>query len=207
VRRGEVEVEKERPRVLRTLLEHRDCPVAEELGQVAGLADVCGAVPQVRQAIEFVGEIVDPAAADAPELVEPAPERTVIRQLAEVPLADERGGIAAFAQQRGQGGVLGRQADRAALQRLLEPDRQAVLVASGQQRDPRRRAHRAVGVGLREAHPLPRKPVDRRGRVFAAAVATQVGIAEVVGHDEHDAGRDGGHRARGLQRAKPLSSG
>ena len=56
------------------------------------------------------------------------------------------------------------------------------------QPQPRRRAHRRVGVGLRQPDSSLRDPIDVRRRTMPAAVARQIGIAEVVGHDEHDIG-------------------
>ena len=104
-----------------------------------------------------------------------------------MPLADQRGRVARVAHQRGHGRLLdgGRPTSRLP-ERLLQADRQAVLVAPGDQADARRRAHRAVGVGVREHHALGRQPVEHRRRVVAPAVATEVGVTEVVGHDVQD---------------------
>ena len=48
----------------------------------------------------------------------------------------------------------------AAAQRLFETDRQAVLVASGDQRHARGGAHRGIGVGLRRAHTVGGETVE-----------------------------------------------
>jgi len=59
-------------------------------------------------------------------------------------------------------------------------------VQAGHQHAPGRRADRAAGIMLREAHPLGRHPVDVWGLNVLLAVAAYVSVAEVVGHDEND---------------------
>jgi len=61
--------------------------------------------------------------------------------------------------------------------RLLEPDRQPILIASRDQADARWGANGGVRVGLREAQPLGRELVDVGGRVVALAMAADIGKA------------------------------
>src|SRR5205807_1385218 len=51
------------------------------------------------------------------------------------------------------------------------------------------RTHRRIGVALGQAHAALGDAVDVGRGEIAPAVARQVGIAEVVGHDEDDVGR------------------
>ena len=106
-----------------------------------------------------------------------------------MPLPDERRAVAGLLQQRRQGGMLRRQTDIAAGQRLLQPDRQPVLVAAGDQRGARRRTDRGVGVRLQEAHALGRQAIDVRRADIGTPVARYVGVTEIVGHDEDDVRR------------------
>src|SRR4051794_18971331 len=78
-----------------------------------------------------------------------------------------------------------------ARQRLLQSERQAVLVAAGDQREPGRRTDGGIGVGLGEAYAARGDAVDVWGGVLASAIAGEVGITEVVGHDEDDVGLHG----------------
>ena len=73
--------------------------------------------------------------------------------------------------------------------RLLQPDRDAVLVAPGGERGAGRRAHARVRIALRQPHAPGRERVDPWRRVVAPPVAAEVAIAEVVGHDEHHVGQ------------------
>ena len=149
-------------------------------------------------------EIVGSAAENAEEMVVAALDRAEVRQEAEMPLADQRGAIARLPEQRRQRGMARRQADipgRRRIDRLLEPDRQPVLIAAGDQRRARRRADGRIGVGLGEPHPFQREAVDVRRRVVELAVATHIRVAEIVRQDEDDvrlAGL-GGDAARGRQ--------
>ena len=71
-------------------------------------------------------------------------------------------------------------------QRLFEPDVQSVLVTPGNQRDAGGGADRGIGVGLRKAHALGGDAVDIGRREVAAAIAGDIGIAEVVGENEQN---------------------
>ena len=152
---------------------------------------------------------------DAPVVAEALVERHVFDGLrpvavafrpgevhAEVPLADHRGRVAPFLQQRGDGhpavgdqaGALG--AEDAAL------EFGAPAVATGEQPVARWRADgvRAVAVGERQA--LARQAVDVRGLELRLRVETGgVAVALVVGVDEDDVGPVGGERTAGDQRS------
>ena len=101
-----------------------------------------------------MGEVIDAAAHRAEELLVAALERAEMRREAEVPLADERGGVARVAQERGQRRMSGRQvrecASQGARDRLVCAAAQAVLPAPGREREARRRAHGRVGVAVGE---------------------------------------------------------
>ena len=117
-----------------------------------------------------------------------------------VPLADAVGRPAALAQQLGQGRCVG--ADLARLvareagvvvRQPAAADRMRIL--AGQQRGTRRRAHRHGRVAG-EAQAARGECIDVRGPDLAA-VAAEVGEAQVVEQDHHDVGRAlGGRGAR-----------
>ncbi len=69
-------------------------------------------------------------------------------------------------------------------QGLFKPHRQPVLVAPGNQRHPGGGADRGIGVGLREAHSLGGDAIDIGRCEVAAAIAGNIGIAEIVGENE-----------------------
>ena len=70
--------------------------------------------------------------------------------------------------------------------RLVEAAAQSVLIASRRDRKPRRRADRRVRVAVREAQTLGRQSVEIRRTVRSAAVAVEVGVAEIVRQDENE---------------------
>ena len=93
--------------------------------------------------------------------------------------------------------MLGRQAQHRAafalaVDGLVGPAAQAVLVAGGHQRKAGGRAHGRVGVALCELETRSGELVEHRRDLaelrVAAAVAAEVGKAEVIGHDEDDVG-------------------
>jgi hypothetical protein len=94
--------------------------------------------------------------------------------------------------------MLGRQSDRAERgaerERFLESDPQPVLVAAGDEAHARRRADGGVRVGLDEPDAARREAVDVGRLKVGTPVACDVGVAHVVGQDEHDVRRT----ARGL---------
>src|SRR4051794_2391938 len=71
-------------------------------------------------------------------------------------------------------------------------------VFAGQQRRPRRSAHRAAGVVLSEPHPLAGEAIQVRRREPLLAVDTDVAVTEIIGLDQQDVERTGAlHRRRG----------
>ena len=108
-----------------------------------------------------------------------------------MPLADESRAIARLLQQRWQASdapAAGRYSAWPA-QRLLEPQPQPILIAAGDQREPRSGADRGVGIALKEPHASRGDAVDiRRGEV-ATSVTGHVGIAEVVSQNKDDVRR------------------
>ena len=80
-----------------------------------------------------------------------------------------------------------REPDIADAERAFEtPD--AMLVSAGQQRGPRGRALRGVGIKRGEFDSTLGELVYSRGADVGAAVAAQVAITEVVGHDQDNVG-------------------
>src|SRR5919197_6602330 len=107
-------------------------------------------------------EVISRAAENPEEAVVAALERTVVRQKAEMPLADEAGAVACPLEQRGKGGVAWRQADgfwRAGVNGLFEADLKTHLIASGDQRGAGRRAICGVRVALGESQSLERQAI------------------------------------------------
>ena len=158
---------------------------AEHIRQISHLMHLDIVVPQI---VFLVGVrvVVDSAAAESVEMIVSALQRAEFRKQAQMPFSNQRGAVAGFLQQRRQGGMVGRQADIASRQRLLQPDRQPVLVAAGDQRGARCRTDRGVGVGLQKPHALRRQSIDVRRADIGTPVTRHVGIAEIVGHDEDD---------------------
>ena len=84
--------------------------------------------------------------------------------------------------------MFGRQAYIALAQWLLQTDRNAILIAPGDEPHAGGGADRAVCVGMGKTRAFACEAVDIRGLVFAAAIAGEVGIAHVIGHDEQEVG-------------------
>src|SRR5262249_41968884 len=153
VRRVEMQADEERLAAARVAVDRVDRAGAEQLGHISDLMNLHVLIPEVMLLTRVaVRVVVDGAAAEAEEMVVSALERPELRQETEVPLADERRAVPGGAQQRRQGRVLGRETYvRVAGERLLEPEAQPILIAAGDQREPRCRAHRGVGVALGQA--------------------------------------------------------
>src|SRR5262249_25658025 len=114
---------------------------------------------------------------------------TEVRKKPEMPFANQRGAVARLLQQRWQSRMAWRQADilrRRRIDRLFKPERKAILISSGCQGRPRRRAEGRVRVSLLEHQSFERQSVDVWRRVVSLAVAAHVRIAEVVRQDEDD---------------------
>src|SRR5258708_7520274 len=143
MRRGILEAEEIRLRRRGRFLDKGDRPLAQHVGDIAlPLYRRLALVEVGLAAIAKMRVVAGIAAHDPEKLVIPALQRTVAWQIAEMPFADQRGAVAGIAQQRRESRVNRRYAHLrrvpiAPPQRLDEPDRQPVLVASSDQRDPR----------------------------------------------------------------------
>ena len=162
-----------------------DGVAAEQIRQIANLFHLDVFVPQVVR----VGKVVDRAATKTIEVVIAAQQRAILRQQAEMPLANEGGPISGLPQERGQRGMARRQTGVAAGERLVETNVETVLIASSNQRSARGRADRGVGVGLKKACSARCKTVDVGSVEIGSSVAGNIGVTEVVRQDENDAGR------------------
>src|SRR5581483_5262993 len=108
---------------------------------------------------------------------------------AEMPLADEAGGIAGGPEMVAHRLFLKRQAENRF--RLLRRTRiqfvaKALLIAAGHQPGSRRTTHGARYVAIRAAHAVPRQRVDPWRRHVLASLATEIRIAEIVREDDND---------------------
>ena len=144
--------------------------------------------PLVGLAAHEAVEVIE-AHADRPLIERPGGAVLIARRV--VVLAEPGCGVAVLLQDRADGGILG--ADHGIVARiaggLLRDDAEAdrVMIATGDQRRPRRRAQRG-GMELRVAQPHLRDPVHRRRRDHAAERARNA-VTLVIGHDEKDVGR------------------
>ena len=105
-----------------------------------------------------------------------------------MPFADERRPVPDPLEQRGQGGMFGRQADSRVgrCQRLFQPQREPVLIAARDQRQARRGADRGVRVRLQKTDAVGGDAIDVRRVEIGTSVARDVGVPEIVRHDEDD---------------------
>ena len=179
---------------------NRDGLVGDDVGHVAGFRHRLLVLEQVGPAGAVgVLVVVDVAALEAEEEVVAVRVGAVLGLVAEVPLAEERRGVAGVLQQlrqraAGGGQPLFRGGGDAAERRL---DREALLIAPGDESGPGRAAHRAVGVEVGQLHAVSRQAVDVRRLDVLRPVAADVGVADVVGDDEHHVRpRSGGRRLR-----------
>ena len=123
------------------------------------------------------------------------------RAVAEVPLADHAGRVALLLQELGQGLLLRVEPVASGGAQRAE-DADPLRVAPRQERGSRRAADRLGHVEVREAHALGGEPVQVRRLEALRAVAPDVGVALVIGEDEHDVGRAlllGAGRRRGAE--------
>ena len=163
---------------------------AQKVREVPRLLDRHVVVPEIGLLIGArVRVVVDGAAAEPVEMVVAAQKRTEFRQAAEMPFADEGRAIASFPEKRRQRWLLGRQSDDSrGGQRLLQTDREAVLISAGDQRDAGGRADRRIGVRLQKTHAGRGETIDVRRSKVGPAVTGDVGVSEIVGEDEDDVG-------------------
>jgi hypothetical protein len=136
---------------------------------------------------------VDITAQRAERMVEAVRLRAELGLVAEVPLADEAGGVAVVFQEPRQRAAVGGQAEleRAAGAAERGLDAHALLVAAGDERGARRRTLRHR-VKVREPHALAREAVDVGRADIGRSIAAEVAVAGVVGHDEDDVRPHGG---------------
>jgi hypothetical protein len=115
--------------------------------------------------------------------VEAVTGREVLREVAQVPLARDVGGVAAGAQQFGDGGLGFRKAAGGVGKEHIV-DAAPDWVASRQQSGTAGRAKRRGGVELGETGALRRQPVQVRRANRRIAITGKVGGTEVVRVDE-----------------------
>ena len=120
-------------------------------------------------------------------LVKPMPSGQKVWVVAQVPLANHAGAVAAGGEQFSQRRLVSREAVRVSwAEGSVNPD--PVGIAAGQQGRSGGRADRLGDMKIGEANALTGEPVDLRRRGNAAAVAGRVGIAHVISKDDHDVG-------------------
>ena len=196
---GEIEEERLIRRAPSVLAQITECAVDEELRGVVLARHRRLAV--VLEPVDLVGEreialtgvpVVGPAVALHQRSIEAAGAGQVVGFLAEVPLADRIGPVASVAQQRGERhhtaiehGEVARLAVLRERYRLAHrADSGAVVVDAGEQHGPRRRAF-GGDMEACETCAARRQRIER-GRGDLAAEGTDIGVAPVVDHDQHD---------------------
>src|SRR5262245_12551634 len=173
-----------------------DGAVTEECCEVSGFMYQHVFVPEIFvESSGRVVEVIDRADAESIEMVIATFERTEIRQRAEVPLADERRSVTCFSEQRRQRRMLGWEADgidaldspgSRCSNRFFQANAKPVLIASSDERGARCRTDCGIGVALSEADAAGGDVVDVRCPQIRAAVASHIGVTEIIGHDEED---------------------
>ena len=173
------------------------------VGEVVGEVVAVGVFVHVQEAVAFyeaVGMVeVGEAAENAVELIEPALKRPrvavacwmLVGFFAEMPFAEHEGGIAVVSQDFGEGGAVVGEfqgvAGEAGVAVRHMPHARIVRVQAGEQRGAGGRAHRVhMKVRVSQAAGCHLIYV-RRGDL--AAVAAEVGIAQVVAEHHDDVGR------------------
>src|SRR5262245_40754102 len=104
-----------------------------------------------------------------------------------MPFPNERGAVAGFPEQRWQRRLRRRQTGNAGgSERFLETDGKPILIATGDERDTRRRADGGICVGLKKPHAVGGETIDVRRVEVRPAITCNVGVTEIVGEDEND---------------------
>src|SRR6185295_17687678 len=176
----------------------------EQIGDVAVIGQDPFLVDDRARIVLAVAEVIRIATVHPEEPVVTALQGSELRRLPQVPLAEQRGSITGFAQQRGQRRDVGGQANGLFVferERLIEADAQSARFAARDQGYAGGRAHAGARVGLGEQHPLARDGIDARRRELPP-VAAQVGITEIVREHENDVRA----RARGGGTAAPCEA-
>ncbi len=164
-------------------------PTAGFLGdQLRGVALVRAGfvVPvPVEDAVALVGEVIDRAEPVPVLVVEPAGRRPVFRlEFSQVPLAGDGGLVARLAQGLRERALRKRQTPfRAGAYDRIDPG--AEDMPAGHQRGPGRRAERLDVVGAQDG-PALRQCVQVGRAGLRGPHEPGVGIAHVIGHDQHD---------------------
>ena len=138
-----------------------------------------------------VGNVSVALVEEAEKFVEAATLWVEFGGAAEVPLADERGGVAGGAEVIGDGFFADGQTD--AGRGVFRTDgikfkTETGLVATGEQRGAGGGAERGGDVTVGEAHAAGREGIEVRCGDFFAAVATEFAVTEIVGDDKDDVG-------------------
>ena len=158
--------------------------VAEDVGQVPPVGGEGDSA-----ALEVPVPVVLDRTAEADELGEAAVVRVVVAtEGAAVPLADEAGDVAGFAEQVAERPLAERDAIRAAVRERVDHPT-ALRIPPGQEGRPGGRADRRRRVVLRQHRAVGRHRVDGRRARRPEVAAPEVAEAEVVGHHHDDVGR------------------
>ncbi len=195
VRRGVGQIEKEGLVVLSRFVEKLHCMVGEGVGHVEAVFGwLIGPIVNCH----LSGNTLGLGLAGVEVAIESPIGRPVRTLLAHVPLARHQRAIARRLQCLGNRDALLVQIALIGGITLVahhEPDARLVGVQPRQQRCPRRAAASAV-VELREANALGREAVEMGG-MDLPTIAADVGVAHIVGHDQHDVGLAARARRRG----------
>ena len=119
------------------------------------------------------------------ELVEPMGIGRGLGCASHVPLSNDPGSVPVVLEHPGNGYLRCRQSRSFEAPTCpFHPD--ALLVASGDEGDPCRRAHRRRRVVVRESDAFTSQAVEVRRRQVSGPVGPQIAIAQIVGQDEDD---------------------
>ena len=153
--------------------------------------------PIVLHVITPVIDVIDIPAVIAFEIVKPVVLRVVVRVLfrvTEMPLAHDTRGVTSMLEQlrKGHLGFLQALPVLRMLSRGMNDgfDASALLVATGQEPGPCRRANRPAGMKIGEQHSLCSKPVHARGLVVRVAIGSNrwAGKTHIIDHHHDDVG-------------------
>jgi len=184
VRRVERHFEEEG--LLRVLLDELHRPLGEQIRGIAGDVRRLGVLEQIVLTRPVgVLVVIDQAALESEEVVEPMGVGAELRLVAQMPLADETGAIAVVLEQLRQGAASRRQplilSHACGAERVLDP--RSLLIAAADQHRSRRRAVRC-GVEVGQPGAILRKAVDVGRLDVRRPIAANVTIADVVGDDQ-----------------------
>ena len=160
----------------------------DQVGAVACFGSLLMIFPPVVVARLVDMRVVIHVAADvADELVKALPDGIEFRTVTHMPLAENPRHIAALFEHLGECHFLQRHSRMAMFGGGHDAlDTASLLVASRQQRRPRRAAHRSVGMVVRKPHAAPGKGVDVRRLDYFAAVTADVPVPQIIGHNQNE---------------------